>query len=766
MKCNLFFLFLTVILTASCAEGDTSAPDGEAGASPEGGGGEDVEGGGGTGGEPETGGEGGLGGTSEGGFGGGEGGSGGGPDPICMPDDTRCTGLDVETCNSEGSGWNTTEVCPFSCTDGTCEGECSSGASQCNGDDVETCDASGSWTVTSSCPFVCSNGACTGVCEPGDVQCTTGNAALSCDSTGQWTFVEQCPILCSAGTCTGSCTPGTHQCAGDTAQVCDSQGQWTTAQVCDHVCTNGVCVGVCDPGSVDCQGDVPRTCSAQGQWVTGSACPFLCSAGTCTGVCEPGDVQCSGTGTQTCQANGQWSGSTGCPDQPNSSPICSGSGVCGFTCDFQFANCDSGQPGCETQLGTVQNCMGCGDTCGPAPANAVSTCTAQGCGFTCLPGWDDCDGNPANGCELNTTSDDWNCGGCGIGCFGGTCTNSVCECDANCQAGITKVADASNVTSLTAKNVTSLFLTSGDSVSKVSKSGGTTTVLTSNEHSPRAVIANATKVFWSNTDPSFKAVRSMTTAGASLTTIASGHAPVDLALDGTNLFWTDQTATAPCFCSLVGQSLVFKLALSGGSPTLVNSMLQAEAWQSWPGIVASSNRVYRLRWKGTTAATDLYYQDQIDPSIHGPISGGANFNGQDANSYEGKYLTLTPNGSLVYYSKLNTTAESGIVKLPYTSMGLGAGEAVATLPGTTVVKDLVADDSYVYIIVTYQGENWDRLLRFPMNGSGMPEYLANFQYQAANLEIDSTHIYWTIEGIKPGTSAPVEGGPTIVKLMK
>lgn len=763
MKCKLMTLWLTAVMAVACAEGDTKDVDGEAGSTSEGGGGEDVQGGGGEGGEPETGGTGGEGGSeAEGGAGGsvgegGEGGQGGSPDPICSAGETRCTGLDVEVCNAAGSAWELSETCPFVCNDGACEGECVPGDNQCNGDAIETCDATGTWATTSTCPFVCDAGACTGVCEPGEEQCTAGNAILACDSTGQWTFVEQCPILCSAGACTGSCLPGTKQCAGDAAQTCNAQGQWTTTSTCDFVCSAGTCIGVCEPGATDCQGDVPRTCNAQGQWVNGSACPFVCSVGMCVGVCEPGEVQCSGNGTQTCQNNGQWGNTMSCPDLPNSSPTCGGQGVCGFTCDSQFANCNGGS-GCETQLGTVQNCMGCGDSCGPAPANAVSVCTAQGCDFECLAGWDDCDGNASNGCELNTTDDDWNCGGCGVGCFGGTCESSACELAPNSVAGIEQVSLASDVTSMTAKGATALFwTTSTNKVEKAAKAGGIKATLVSNEHMPKGVTVAGSNVIWSNTESGFLSIRSMPIGGGGSTTLVSGHGPVELATDGTSLFWSDQVSYSPCNCATVGSTTIFKAPVGGGSPTVVNP--NSQAWQSWPGLAVTNSNIYRLQWWSTSASTLPFRQSKTDTSDYGALTGGVS--GLNETSHGGRFLMTTASSTLVYHATLNVSGPA-LIKIPLNS----TSELISLTPALTV-KDVVADDTYAYVIASQTGESWDRVIRYSMtNPNAPPTYLANYQYQAANLEIDGSHLYWTINGVKKGAAAQVEGTPTIVKLAK
>ncbi|MEM9071574.1 MAG: hypothetical protein AAGE52_23910 [Myxococcota bacterium] len=56
------------------------------------------------------------------------------------------------------------------------------------------------------------------------------------------------------------------------------------------------------------------------------------------------------------------------------------------------------------------------DEC-PAPERAFGVCTDGICGFECEPGFEDCDGNPANGCEANLRSTG-TCGACDVLCAG------------------------------------------------------------------------------------------------------------------------------------------------------------------------------------------------------------------------------------------------------------------------------------------------------------------------------------------------------------
>lgn len=111
----------------------------------------------------------------------------------------------------------------------------------------------------------------------------------------------------------------------------------------------------------------------------------------------------------------------------NGAAVCAG-GRCEVTCRAGFADCDTDpRNGCEVGLGTITNCRSCGDACPAGPAlNGAPACTASMCRTTCSPGYGNCDGNVANGCEVSLATSN-NCGVCGRVCPAGQlCTGGAC----------------------------------------------------------------------------------------------------------------------------------------------------------------------------------------------------------------------------------------------------------------------------------------------------------------------------------------------------
>ncbi|MBX3181189.1 MAG: hypothetical protein KIT72_15080 [Polyangiaceae bacterium] len=108
-------------------------------------------------------------------------------------------------------------------------------------------------------------------------------------------------------------------------------------------------------------------------------------------------------------------------------------------CPTGTRNCN-GDPAdeCETDIRTsVLHCGFCGNECDLA--NATARCEGGRCVIdACNPGYADCDGNPANGCEVFTPTDLAHCGACGHACSDVGASTRTCQegvCKPVCQTG-------------------------------------------------------------------------------------------------------------------------------------------------------------------------------------------------------------------------------------------------------------------------------------------------------------------------------------------
>jgi len=330
-------------------------------------------------------------------------------------------------------------------------------------------------------PLLLSLAACSN--DPSPLGCTPG-AQLACACPGGPSSVQVCTSAGILGTCAcpdaGSpdVAPGIDAGAGDvqTPDVpaivdappsppdgCTS----TTAGNCCGVacpavanampgCIVGACgIGSCLPGFGDCDGNPANGCEVELATDAAhcGACRAACSSDrTCVGsscvACSGLRIACAGTCIDP-QTNPAHCGGCNapCATRPNAVTTCVAGG-CGFTCMAGFADCDGvAANGCESTNSDTTNCGTCGNACA-----AGVMCIDGRCG--CPAGRSDCDGNPATVCETNTAMGDIaNCGGCGTRCptppRGATmvcvagscristvvCTAGIANCDGNDSNG-------------------------------------------------------------------------------------------------------------------------------------------------------------------------------------------------------------------------------------------------------------------------------------------------------------------------------------------
>ena len=388
---------------------------------------------------------------------------------------TACVNLQTDNAHCGACG----AVCPAgsACSRGACSATCASPLVECTAGgrsfcantsiDPAHCGACGNACSLPGAVSGCAAGGCTVArCEAGLGDCdgaagngcetSLGTSSAHCGACGRTCSLPNATSACAGGACgVTACAAGFLDCDMSAANGCEVRSLSDNANcgVCGRacaagrVCAAGACVAtcaaplsLCGGGCVNTSND-PSNCGSCGASCSaGANATAVCAAGSCAFVCSAGFADCDRNPANGCEVNLTSSvthcGACGlsCPVRPGAASVCA-AGSCGFLCASGTADCD-GNPGngCEASTNSVSNCGACGVAC-PARPGATAACTAGACRSSCIAGYADCDGNPTNGCEVDTRTSSTNCGGCGTACPSGrVCAGGTCLSATSCRS--------------------------------------------------------------------------------------------------------------------------------------------------------------------------------------------------------------------------------------------------------------------------------------------------------------------------------------------
>jgi hypothetical protein len=265
------------------------------------------------------------------------------------------------------------------CSNGECKPFCMlAGLQDCNGliDDGCEADTSSDANNCGTCGKKCPSGQ---PCYQGACGCPSGYALCN----GQCTDISKDNRNC--GACGNICPPSAYEpCGPNTVSACN----------------NGLCgQTTCRRGYADCNGDVRTSCnSADGCEVDLFKDSNNC--GQCGNKCAAGKY---------------------CRSLHDAPPGC----ICG---PDETVCGDLNNLTCADLANDPSNCGACDHAC-PTKPNAVAMCRSGFCGFECPPNRADCNGDWADGCEVDLLSNMKSCGACGHACdadAGQPCINGKC----------------------------------------------------------------------------------------------------------------------------------------------------------------------------------------------------------------------------------------------------------------------------------------------------------------------------------------------------
>lgn len=365
---------------------------------------------------------------------------------------------------------------------------------------------------------------------------------------------------------------------------------------------------------------------------------------------------------------------------------------------------------CDGEDDPLFNTSGSGASGPGAGGSGGGAGGSGGGGDGCPEGYADCDGDPVNGCEIQTTNDQVNCGGCGATCIEGSCAGGDC-------IGITLLAAEQGSPNFLAVDGQNLYwsttfdeITFAGEVRQMGKHGGQVLSIATEQTAPWALVVDAARVTW--TSLNFPGIYQVPIGGGAVSTFAEDvGALYSLAIQGDALYWTRDSGDVPT-------SGVARAPLAGGDPTLI--VTDQETPYS---LVADEQALY---WTDRTAGLVL----------KAPLAGGAPV---ELAMGQLEPFSITQDAEHLYWT--NQACAGG----PECVMRVrkdGSADPEAIAGGQSVPYGIAVDETHVY----WTDMGAVSVLRAPITGGVEPEKMAEQQPSPSRMAIDEMYIYWGNEG--------------------
>jgi len=455
------------------------------------------------------------------------------------------------------------------------------------------------------------------------------------------------------------------------------------------------------PGSEICGAD--RECRDQCKSAKDCVNGQSCADGVCA---DPSDLRADGG------LAGAADGGIGDPCVYNSdcpSPLVCLASLCDYQCK-KTVDCPLGQT-CESNVCAFPHAdAGAPDSRNDGSSDKDSGCGSCAAGATCVGGQCAC-ANAEVVCGaacVDKASDPGNCGACGATCLGGLCESGACVC-----SGADTLCGGQCVDEQTDSHqcggcglVCSVPCVSGECVIELAAA----------QQEPRAIAVDATNMYWTDTSGTVLGILSEPVTGGLITTLASatGGIGLGIAIDGASIYWVNEGTSANAYAD----GSVLMTGKTGGAPITLAS------GQTAPSAIATdAANVYWINL-GSGISTASVMKG-------GKTPGGAPVTLASAQTA----AAIAVDATNVYWVNRGTSGTSGDGAVMSIPIG-GAAMPTVLVPGLTGPAAIAVDAANVYWMTSAT------LMKVPVGG-GPPTTLATAGSSEGTIAVDGTNVYWT-----------------------